>query len=113
MRSASMPLFGFEETRISGSPSATPRILSPVAVHRAEGARQPLLETLRGAVTPQTGDDEHTQSRVHFRARLTVGTELDVGGEIFLPGFGERSIKEEVDGAAYIVTKHQCSFPPR
>src|SRR5437667_12834246 len=110
MRSASMPLFGFEETRIRGSRSDT-RDLRPLAFHRAECARQALLETLGGAFGPQAFDDEDAEALVDLGARVAVGAEQDVRGEVLLLGFGEGAVEEEVDRPFYIVTKHSSSFP--
>src|SRR2546421_5456735 len=109
MRSASMPLFGFDETRMSASRSPTPA-LRPAGFHGAERSRQALLEALRRAFRPpQPLDDEDANALLHLRARLAVGAQADVIGEVDLGWFVEEAVEEEVNGASYIVTAHQIS----
>src|ERR1700704_6205729 len=85
IRSASIPLFGFDETRISSPRSDTeqPRGLG-VASQGAEAAGQPLSQTERCGVAAEPSCDEVAQAAMNADALFAVGADADVSLEISL-----------------------------
>src|SRR5205823_12982823 len=80
--------------------------LRPFTLHRSEGAHQALFEAFGRALRPEPAHDEDAQALLHFRARVAVGAEKDVRGEIALGGFVERAFDEEVNGAFHVMAAH-------
>src|SRR5512141_2579150 len=111
MRSASIALLGFDETRISFSRSdVTVRTILcvPLGGESAKGSLQAPLQMLRSPDARQTLPDEESQPGVNGRALLALGAKTEVAAELFEAGVGEGSVEEKVDCAFDIVTKHYC-----
>src|SRR5437763_13537937 len=86
MRSASIPLLGFDETRMRLSRAATAAILCrDLAAQCAEAAREALPQSLRrGIAASEAFADEETQPAMDADALFAVGADADVGLEIVL-----------------------------
>src|SRR5689334_3600286 len=101
MRSASIALLGFDETRISFSLS----LGIPLGSKRAERALQSLLQVVGRGDGRETPPHEVAQSGMDGRAVIAVGAERQMNAKLLLAGFGEGTVEEKVDNAFYIVTK--------
>src|SRR5205807_5520138 len=128
MRSASMPLFGLPETRMSFSAFAT-RAFLPARTECSKRARQTNLETIAGGDESKTFLDELAKLAMHARTALAIGTEAEVIVDDAAFAFAERAVEEKVENAFYIVTAHRsepssfrsddsstgcnCTTPPR
>src|SRR4051812_1590594 len=102
MRSASLALLGFEETRISVSP----RSGIPLCRERAQRALQPLLQMIGRVDVRQALLHEVAQSLVNRRAVIALGADGEMDSKLLLAGLGKGTVEEKVDHAFYIVTKH-------
>jgi hypothetical protein len=109
-----MPLFGFEETRISFSAFVTRRILSrggnvarPFMAEGADGANQARLQMIGSGDAGEAVADESAEAALHVGAALTFGAKGEMTGEILLLFFSELAVEKEVDDALYIITEHQ------
>src|SRR3954470_22964346 len=110
MRSASMPLLGFDETRISLSRSGTRRILR-LGRQRAEGARKTLPQSLRRRIALEAFGDEQAQSAMDADTLFALGADAHVGLEVSLFALAEVSVEEKVSNSFHIVTDHYCGSP--
>src|SRR5215212_9227233 len=114
MRSASMPLLGFEETRISLSDdldlddaAGTARILSrPFRAEGADGARESRLQVIGSLHAGQSAGNELAQFALDAHAALALRTEAHVTVEIALLDVSQGAVEKEVDDAFHIVTDH-------
>ena len=108
MRSASMPLFGFDETRISLSRSDTQRILCLAQGPEASGEALP--EVWRRGVAAEALADEEAQAAMDADALFALGADADVDLEVDLFALAEVSVEEEVSNPFHIVTDHYCGL---
>src|SRR5690349_8054757 len=86
MRSASMALLGFEETRISLGLSCSG---IPLSHERAKRALQPLLQMIGRFDAREAPLHEVAQSLVDRGAVIALGADGEVDSKLLLAGFGE------------------------
>src|SRR5881397_1046255 len=108
MRSASMALLGFDETRISLSRSDKLRILRSVR-ESSQRASEPLLEPGRRAQPRKAFLQEQADAAMDRRPGFAVGTETQMLAEILLSCGVEGPVEEKVRNAFHVVTAHQAS----
>src|SRR5437762_14377900 len=101
MRSASMALVGFEETRITLSCSL---LGIPLCRERAQRALQPLLQMIGRVDVREALLHEVAQSLVDRGAVIALGADGEMDSKLLLAGLGEGTVEEKVDHAFYIVT---------
>src|SRR5687768_14316165 len=100
IRSASMPLLGFEETRIRRSSrccGVATDLLRPLGTERTDRACQTVPKAIRRGVSAEPLDHELAQFALDAHASLAVGAQIEVSLEILLLLIGERSIEEKVN----------------
>src|ERR1043166_4952671 len=105
MRSASIALLGFDETRISLSLS---RSGIPLGCERAQRALQSLLQMIGRFDAREASLHEVAQSFVDGGAVIAIGAERQMNSELLLARFVEGTVEEKVNDSLYIVTKHSC-----
>src|SRR5687767_13185387 len=135
MRSTSMPLFGFEETRINFSSGLTVavgcgagaalrwlrplifllakgadsmRSARPFRAERTDGTGKTHLQTI-GSGNREAGDaspQEVAEAAMELHARFAVGAEFQMTIEILLLTLTEGTVKEEVGNTFDVATQH-------
>src|ERR1700753_2963961 len=113
MRSASMPLFGLEETRISWpvtravDPSGV-----PFSAKGADGTLEPPLQVRRSIELVDAAAKKKAKAPGYSRALFAVGANAEVFADFFAFPLPELLIEEKVNYPFRIVTEHsEHSFP--
>src|SRR5690349_20544239 len=117
MRSASMPLLGLVETRMSCSlrSSLFAAVVFDFGTALLSGTQRldhADAECLGCGYGTETLAEEPAQTAVDGDARVAVGAIVDVDLDTLPLLIAEGTIEEEVENSFHIVTEHRCGFLP-
>jgi len=106
MRSASIALLGFEETKISLSCSTATERIVRLLRDRTDCSRKPLPKPAGRGEASETLFQEEADATMNSRPRFALRTKHEVIADGFLPILAEGTVEEKVCKAFDFVTDH-------